>query len=231
MNKYFILIFCAICFSCNNNNQNQRSSNIDEKKKDKVSENELEEKNESSKVILFYGNSLTAGLGVDPDQSFPSVTENILDSLGYDYEIVNAGVSGETTASGLSRLDWVIENTEFDVFVLELGANDGLRGIPVDETYRNLTEIIKKVRKADPDVKILLTGMMVPPNMGPDYSSAFLAVFPKVAEEQNVEFMPFLLQDVAGIDSLNQDDGIHPNVKGHKITARNLSKVLTEQVL
>ncbi|MCX2744011.1 arylesterase [Mangrovivirga sp. M17] len=230
MNKYFILIFCTFFLGCSGDNTSDQSSG-DKVENTRDRSSETKKQNKATKVILFYGNSLTAGLGVDPEESFPSVTESILDSLGYNYEIVNAGVSGETTASGLSRLDWVIDNTDFDVFVLELGANDGLRGIPVEETYRNLTEIIKKVRKADPDVKILLTGMMVPPNMGPEYSSAFLEVFPKVAEEQNVEFMPFLLKDVAGIDSLNQDDGIHPNVKGHKITARNISKVLTEQVL
>jgi len=174
------------------------------------------------KVILFFGNSLTAGYGVDPEDAFTSIIQNKLDSLSYPYEVINAGVSGETTASGNSRLDWVLKQQDIDVFVLELGANDGLRGIPTKETRSNLTEMIDKVRKAEPGVKILLTGMMVPPNMGDSYGQSFAQIFSEVANNKEINLMPFLLKDVAGEPQFNIEDGIHPNEKGHKIIAENL---------
>ncbi|NMM48157.1 arylesterase [Marinigracilibium pacificum] len=223
-----IIILIGFITGCAGESSNQKQGKNSEEEK---SESEVMEKDKKLSSILFFGNSLTAGLGVGSDESFPSVTGKLLDSLGYKYAIINAGISGETTASGLSRIEWVLDNSHFDIFVLELGANDGLRGIPVNETYRNLTEIIRKVKSSAPHAKILLTGMMVPPNMGPEYSAAFRSVFGRVSEEQNVTLLPFLLENVAGIDSLNQEDGIHPNVKGHRITAENVTRILTEKVL
>lgn len=192
--------------------------------------NEGEEKKE--KVILFFGNSLTAGYGLDdPSEAFPGLIQERLDSLGYDhYKVVNAGLSGETTASGKNRLDWVLERQPVDIFVLELGANDGLRGVNPEETKRNLMEMIEKVRKANPEVKIILAGMMVPPSMGPEYSEAFRQVFPEVAEEKNVTLLPFLLENVAGEPELNQGDGVHPTAEGQQILAENVWAVLEDQL-
>ncbi len=180
----------------------------------------------SEKVILFFGNSLTAGYGLEPSEAFPALVQQKLDSLGYDYRTVNAGLSGETTASGLSRLDWVLERQPVDVFVLELGANDGLRGIEPTETQRNLVAIIDQVRAANPEVEIVLAGMLVPPNMGNAYTERFQEVFPAVAEARDVTLIPFLLEGVAGDPELNQADGIHPTAPGQKIVAENVWPVL-----
>lgn len=182
------------------------------------------------KVILFFGNSLTAGYGVDADESFPALIQIRIDSLNLPYKVVNAGVSGETTATGLSRIDWVLKNQAVDIFVLELGANDGLRGLPPSETKKNLKKIIDRVRKAYPDVTIVLAGMMVPPSMGQDYGAEYNPIYGEIENEKNVELIPFLLKDVGGIDSLNQDDGIHPNAAGAKIVAENVWKILNPLV-
>lgn len=147
-----------------------------------------------------------------------------LDSLGYEYNVINAGVSGETTASGLSRVEWVVKRQPVEIFILELGGNDGLRGIKPEETNKNLRAIIDKVRKIHPDVKILLAGMMVPPNMGQAYAEEFQKIFPKIAEEKNVNLIPFLLKDVGGEADLNLPDGIHPTPEGHKIVAETVWK-------
>ena len=174
-----------------------------------------------SKTIIFYGDSITAGYGLGTEFAFPSLIEAQLDKDGFDIEVVNAGLSGETSAGGLTRIDWIL-NRRFDVFVLELGANDGLRGLPVNETKKNLQAIIDKVKAKYPNTKIVLAGMMVPPNMGPDYAGAFESLYPQLAEKNKAMLIPFLLKDVAGIAELNQPDGIHPNSQGHKIIADNL---------
>lgn len=176
--------------------------------------------------ILFFGDSLTAGYGLDdPDQAFPGVIQHKIDSLKLPYNVINAGVSGETSAGGLGRIDWVLKQ-KVSVFVLELGANDGLRGIPTDETAKNLQAIIDKVKAKYPSAKIILAGMMVPPSMGADYSNSFRAVFPALAKKNNIELVPFLLDNVAGNPKLNQKDGIHPTAEGAKIVAGNVWKVL-----
>ena len=176
-------------------------------------------------TILFYGNSLTAGLGVEPEQSFPNLISQRLDSLGYHYFVINAGLSGETTASGVNRLEWVLRQP-VDIFVLELGANDGLRGIPLHETRKNLETIIGKVREANPQVQIILTGMQLPPNMGPAYTAEFRELFPDLAQTYDLLLVPFLLEGVGGVPELNQPDGIHPTPEGHEILAENVWKVL-----
>jgi len=174
-----------------------------------------------SKTIIFYGDSITAGYGVGTEFAFPRLIESQLDKDGFDVEIVNAGLSGETSAGGLTRIDWIL-NRPFDVFVLELGANDGLRGLPVNETSKNLQAIIDKVKAKYPNTQIVLAGMMVPPNMGQEYASEFESLYPQLAAKNKALLIPFLLQDVAGIAELNQPDGIHPNTQGHKIIADNL---------
>ena len=184
---------------------------------------------QSTSTILFYGDSLTAGLGLDTQQAFPALIGQRLDSLGLDFQVVNAGLSGETTASGVNRLDWVLRQP-VDIFVLELGANDGLRGIPLSETRKNLSEIIERVRNTDPDTRIILTGMQLPPNMGPAYTAEFRELFPELARQYNLELVPFLLAGVGGIPELNQADGIHPTAEGHRILAENVWEVLGPMV-
>ncbi len=179
----------------------------------------------ASKVILFYGDSLTAGYGLSTDDAFPAVIEKTLNKKGKATKVVNAGLSGETSAGGLNRLDWVLKQP-IDLFVLELGANDGLRGLPLDQTQKNLQAIIDKVKTKYPKTKIVIAGMLVPPNMGPDYTASFRKIFPDLAKKNNAALIPFLLQNVAGDEKLNLADGIHPNVDGHKIVAENVLKVI-----
>jgi acyl-CoA thioesterase-1 len=200
-----------------------------DKKEEKAPQNtdaqEVTKVDTSSKTILFFGNSLTAAYGLDTEQGFPNIIQNKLDELGVDYTVINSGLSGETTSGGLNRLDWVL-NQEVDIFVLELGANDGLRGIPLSKTKENLQAIIDLVRAKSKDTKIVLAGMQIPPNMGADYTSEFRAMYPDLAKENNILLIPFLLEGVAGNPELNLEDGIHPNVEGQKIVADNVWTIL-----
>ncbi|WP_184542862.1 arylesterase [Mucilaginibacter sp. FT3.2] len=177
-------------------------------------------------TVLFFGDSLTAGYGLDdPSQSFPGDIEKRIDSLKLPYKVVNAGVSGETSAGGNGRIDWTLKQ-KVDVFILELGANDGLRGISPTETSKNLQSIIDKVKAKYPKAKLVMLGMQVPPNMGADYANKFKAVFPTLAAKNKMALVPFLLQGVGGHPDLNQGDGIHPTEKGAKIVASNVWEVL-----
>lgn len=172
----------------------------------------------ASKTILFLGDSITAGYGIGDDRAFPAVIQEKLDDAGYDYTVMNAGVSGDTSAGGLSRINWLLKRP-VDIFVLELGANDGLRGQPVESSEENLTAILNRVKQKYPEAKLVLAGMQVPPNMGPDYSDAFRKVFPEVAQKTGAHLIPFILEGVGGVERLNQSDGIHPTVEGHRIIA------------
>ncbi len=184
---------------------------------------------ETPKVILFFGDSLTAGYGLSTEEAFPALIEKELNKSDKKVRVVNAGLSGETSAGGLSRIDWILRQP-VDVFVLELGANDGLRGLPIEQTRKNLQSIIEKVKAKYPDCKIVLAGMMVPPNMGKQYTDEFKSIYPDLAKNNKATLIPFLLQDVGGIEKLNQADGIHPNVEGHKIIANNLKKVFEKLI-
>ena len=181
----------------------------------------------TQKNILFFGNSLTAGYGLDDPgtESFPSIIQHNLDSLKLPYKAINGGLSGETTSDGRNRVNWQLRQP-VDIFVLELGANDGLRGIPVAETEVNLQSIISQVKAKYPKVNMILTGMKVPPNMGQQYSDDFTKIFPRLAKKNDIQLVPFLLENVAGIRELNQKDGIHPTAKGAKIVAQNVWQVL-----
>jgi len=179
----------------------------------------------SKKTILFFGNSLTAAYGLETTAGFPAIIKNRIDSLQLPYHVINSGLSGETTAGGLRRLNWVLKQ-KIDVFVLELGANDGLRGTELTETYANLEKIIKIVKNKNPNVEIILAGMQIPPNMGVAYANTFKEIYPKLADAYDLELIPFLLEDVAGEASLNLPDGIHPNIEGQKILAENVWDVL-----
>jgi acyl-CoA thioesterase-1 len=185
------------------------------------------QKSTPPKSILFFGDSLTAGYGLSPEEAFPALIEKELNKKSAVVKVTNAGLSGETSAGGLARIDWVLRQP-IDVFVLELGANDGLRGLPLDQTLKNLQGIIDKVKAKYPQTKLVLAGMMVPPNMGKQYSLEFKNIYPALAKKNNATLIPFLLDGVGGIEKLNQADGIHPNVEGHRIIARNLSVILSE---
>ncbi len=177
--------------------------------------------------ILFFGDSLTAGYGLSEEQAFPALVERQLEKRTGNYEVINAGLSGETSAGGNSRIDWVLRQ-KIDILVLELGANDGLRGLPLEQTRKNLQSIIDKTRAKNPNVQIVIAGMQVPPNLGEDYANGFRKIFPDLAKTNNAVLIPFLLEGVAGDKSLNLPDGIHPNPEGHQIVARNVMKALDE---
>jgi len=191
-------------------------------------EAEVSESN-TQKTILFFGNSLTAGYGIDQDDSFAGLTQKRLDSLDINYRVINGGLSGETTAGGLSRLDWFLEDKP-DIFILELGGNDGLRGIKIEETKSNLLGIIDKVRAKYPDTEIILAGMQIPPNMGQEYTNRFAKIYPEVAAEKDVTLIPFLLENVGGIPELNLPDGIHPTEEGHQIVFETIWPYLEDKI-
>lgn len=173
--------------------------------------------------IVFLGDSLTAGYGLAREQSVPSLIQAHLNAEGYRYEVINAGVSGDTSAGGLSRLDWSLDG-DVDILVIELGANDGLRGLPISGIRSNLTEIITRAKRRD--ITVLLTGMEAPPNYGAAYTSEFRRVFTDLAREHEVVFVPFYLEGVAGDPNLNLRDGIHPNPDGARIIEKTIWRAL-----
>jgi len=175
--------------------------------------------------ILVLGDSITAGYGLEPAQAYPALIQNKIDAKRWPFKVINAGQSGDTTAGGLSRMDWLLRN-HIDVLVVELGGNDGLRGLPAETTRKNLQAIIERSREKYPDVKIILAGMQVPPNMGRDYAKQFNAIFADIAKKNKAALVPFVLEGVAGVPALNLPDGIHPTAKGHEIVAANVWKVL-----
>ena len=181
------------------------------------------------RTVVFLGTSLTAGLGLEPEQAYPSLLQQKIDSAGLPFEIVNAGVSGETSAGALRRTDWLLRQP-IDVLVLETGANDGLRALNIDSTKANIQSIISRVVAAKPATRILLVQMEAPPNLGARYTSQFRAMFPDLARENNVTLLPFLLDGVAGERSLNQGDGIHPSVEGAQKVADNLWPALQREL-
>jgi acyl-CoA thioesterase-1 len=173
--------------------------------------------------IIFAGTSLTAGLGLEPDSAYPQLIQEKIDSAGLPFEAINAGVSGETTAGLLQRLDWLLRG-DFDVIVIESGANDGLRGVPADAVESNLKQIISRIQSTHPKATVALVQMETLPNYGRQYGSAFHDLYGRVARETGVALLPFLLDSVAGHTDLNQQDGMHPNAVGERIVARNVWK-------
>lgn len=212
-------IICLVVFSCSND-KSTAVNKADAANDDTTATTSL-------KTILFFGNSLTAGYGVEPSQAFPALIQTKIDSLNLPYKVVNAGVSGETSSGGNSRIDWILKQP-VDVFVLELGGNDGLRGIPIAETTKNLQAIVDKVKTKYPEVKLVLAGMQVPPNMGQEYASGFRDMYPELANKNNMVLIPFLLEGVGGEIKLNLEDGIHPTPEGHQMLANNVWKYLSE---
>ena len=176
-------------------------------------------------VLLVLGDSLTAGYGLDPSSAYPARLQEKIDRAGIDVEVVNAGVSGETSAGGARRINWLLQR-RVDFLLLELGANDGLRGIPLESTRENLQEIIDATRRRYPHVRIIIAGMLVPPNLGPDYANGFRELFRELAKKNDAALIPFLLEGVAGRPKLNLADGIHPTPQGHRIVANNVWEVI-----
>lgn len=174
--------------------------------------------------IVAFGDSLTAGFGLTERESYPYLLQERLRADGYDYEVVNAGVSGDTSQGGVERIDWVLEQDGVEILILELGANDLLRGLSVSKMKSNLGQIIRKAKARN--VKVLLCGMLAPPTMGSDYQRDYVNAFPELADEYDVEYVPFLLDRVALRRELNQADGIHPNAEGTKIMMENIYKEL-----
>jgi len=185
----------------------------------------------SGPVVIFLGDSLTAGLGLGEEQAYPARVAAKLAAQGKTVKVINAGVSGDTTAGGLARIDWLLRQHP-DVLVVGLGGNDGLRGLPLADTEKNLRDIIRRGQAAG--VRVLLLGMQIPPNYGPDYVNGFKAMYPRLAKELNVPLVPFLLEGVGGVADLNQNDGIHPTAKGQEMVADNvvpyLSKLLGKEM-
>ena len=220
MNKLSIVlsIVASIFFACSNETKETDKENTVEK------DNVVREK---KKTIVFFGNSLTAGYGLSPSQAFPALIQNKIDSLNLPYTVINAGVSGETSSGGNARIDWILRQP-LDVFILELGANDGLRGIPLHETKKNLQSILDKVKQKYPAAKLILAGMQIPPNMGQTYTTEFRNIFQELAAGNKITLIPFILEGVGGEEKLNQPDGIHPTAEGHVIVAENIWKELRQ---
>ena len=216
------MAFIALLFAWGTSCSQQGSSNQTETK---IQQDQDTSPMVPSEVILFFGNSLTAGYGVNPEDAFPTLIQLKLDSLSLPYKVNNAGLSGETTASGVNRIEWVLREP-VSVMVLELGGNDGLRGIDPEETKQNLQEIMDRAWAKYPNMRIILAGMEAPPNMGNQYTTAFRSIFLDLAAENDVPLIPFLLEGVGGEPEFNLEDGIHPNEAGHKIVADNVWEVL-----
>jgi acyl-CoA thioesterase-1 len=216
-----ILVVMGFVVSCSNNEKTPATN------ADSISEKDAAVTKEKSKTILFFGNSLTAGYGLTTAQAFPALIQNKLDSLHLPYKVINAGVSGETSSGGNSRIDWILRQP-LDIFILELGANDGLRGIPLSETKKSLQAIIDKVKAKNPAARLLIAGMQIPPNMGQKYTTEFRGIFPDLAKKNGMTLIPFLLEGVGGEEKLNQEDGIHPTAEGHRIVAENVWQELVK---
>ncbi len=177
-------------------------------------------------AIVFLGDSLTAGFGVEPSEAYPALIAQKVRAAGLPYEVVNAGVSGDTTSGGLARVDWVLRRPNVAVFVLALGANDGLRGLPAAETRRNLEAILARVRERHPACKLVVAGMQLPPNYGPAFNGEFRAMFAAVAQARGATLIPFLLDGVGGVERLNQADRVHPTAEGQRMLAETVWRAL-----
>ena len=179
----------------------------------------------SPRIVLFLGDSITAGYGLELSQAYPALIQQRINKEGLNFKVINAGQSGDTSAGGLARMDWLLKN-KIDVLVLELGGNDGLRGLPVEVIRKNLQAIIDRARKQYPQIKIVVAGMKMPPNMGGQYSREFEAMFAALAKKNNAALIPFILEGVGGVRQMNLPDGIHPTAGGHEIVAENVWTVL-----
>lgn len=219
--RFAALVILIFCLNCNPKTDTAQTTNS----ADSVA-TATTTASAKKKVIVFFGNSLAAGYGLENTaDAFPNRIGARIDSLGLPYRVVNAGLSGETTAGGRSRVGWVLRQPA-DIFVLELGGNDGLRGIPLNSSRANLQAIIDTVRLKNPTAQIVIAGMQIPPNLGRAYTNEFRAIFKELATKNNAVLIPFLLENVGGNPKLNQPDGIHPTAEGHRIVAENVWKIM-----
>ena len=221
-NVFYLLLALIFCQGCKDKPNSDAKVMENETKVETLS---TEQAKSGKKRIMFFGNSLTAGYGLEEGEDFPSIIRRRIDSLGLDYEVINAGLSGETTSNGLERISWVLREP-VDIFVLELGANDMLRGSSVEATEENLKSILEVVNEKSAGTRIVIAGMQAPPNMGADYVEVFNSIFPSLAEDFDAELIPFFLEGVAGIEELNLPDRKHPNIEGQKIVAENVWDVI-----
>ncbi len=224
---FFLAVFCL--FNCESKNPSTASP-PPESSTSGQSENAGDDSDLVQKRIVCFGNSLTAGYGLEESQAYPALLQKRIDSLGLAYEVVNAGLSGETSSGGVNRIDWIL-GQPVDIFILELGANDALRGLDLNRTRQNLQGIVDKVLATYPDAVIIIAGMKAPPNMGIAYTDNFADVFTDLARENDLELIPFLLEGVAANSSLNLEDGIHPNVQGQRLVMENIWSVLEKHVV
>jgi acyl-CoA thioesterase-1 len=185
--------------------------------------------NDTKKRIVILGDSITAGYGLDLKQAYPALIQQKIAQAKLPFVVVNAGVSGDTSAGGLRRVAWTLSKGA-DILIIALGGNDGLRGISTDETKKNLLGIIKKARTKNPMIKTLIAGMQMPANMGPKFTERFKKIFPEIAKASNSRLIPFLIEDVGGDENLNQADGIHPTAEGQRIVADNVWKILLPEL-
>lgn len=217
---FFVILVANV--GCKSDKQENKTKVLEEQ----ANKTELTAKSDNEKKkILFFGDSLTAGYQLEEDESFPSLIQDTINTLGLSYEVINAGLSGETSSNGKSRIDWVL-NQSIDVFVLELGPNDVLRGFDLNITEQNLRDILDVVQSKQPHAALVIAGMEAPPNMGTEYTAQFSNIFKDLAKDYNAALIPFLLDGVAGIAELNLQDGKHPNARGQKIVANNVWKIL-----
>jgi len=227
--KIFILVFAVI--GCSNEPTSTKTTQPEAETDVVTQPTTPKATTKKKKKIIFFGDSLTFGYGLkDPSKGYVGVIQEILDKKGIEYEAVNSGVSGETSSGGDGRIDWVLNQYEPEIFVLELGANDGLRGINPAVTVKNLQSILDKVKDKFPNAKLVLAGMLAPPNMGKDFTNTFAKIYPNLAKANNAALIPFILDGVAGIPELNQRDKIHPTEEGHVILADNVWKVIEKML-
>ncbi|NNF33828.1 MAG: arylesterase [Saprospiraceae bacterium] len=222
---FFLMILMAGLWSCSGNKKSE--TKVEGNQVSDTKEEVKDEAKPAPKTIVFFGNSLTAGLGLDKSKAFPALIQDRIDSLGLDYTVVNAGLSGETSSNGASRIDWVLSQ-KVDVFVLELGANDMLRGLDVKSTEESLGEILQSVQTKYPNAQLLICEMLAPPNMGPEYVSEFQGLYKRLAEKYNAGFIPFFLAGVAENPDELTLDGKHPTAEGQKIVMENVWAVLKD---
>ncbi len=226
------LLLSGVFMSCNSENSGPNSSPEastsppESTNVESVAESiqEPASKNTTNNVLII-GDSITAGYGLQTEQAFPAILQDKVDELGWDFTIVDGGLSGDTSAGGLRRINWLLKQP-VDVFILELGGNDGLRGTSPEATEQNLQGIIDRVKEKNPDAKIILAGMQIPPNLGQEYTAKFRDIFPTLAERNDALLIPFILEGVGGVSSLMQADGIHPTAEGHQKVAENVWEVL-----
>jgi acyl-CoA thioesterase I len=221
--KYTLLLFslCCLLFSACKDETSTKTPKANESTAQNIPKPVVSTK----KNIVFFGNSLTAAYGLSMSEGFPALIQKKIDSLQLNFNCVNAGLSGETTMDGKNRVDWILQQS-VDVFVLELGGNDALRGLPVEQSKINLQAIVDKVKAKYPNCKIMISGMLAPPNLGEKYTNAFKNMYKDIAKSSNCTLLPFLLEGVGGNPKLNLPDGIHPTAEGQKIVAENIWKVL-----